>query len=138
MDYSPWPLLTTFDAAKKFVTCQKYFVCQVIKWFKPERDEGHSMCMVLNKSDRVLWIFEPLQSQRIQKLNQLYPYCVKQYYENQLSRLGYSWINGDQKDDEKTCYLLCIDFIKEIKKSKTRCAVENFLNTCNFIRLEKK
>jgi hypothetical protein len=95
--------------------------------------------MVLNKADRVLWIFEPLKSQRIQKLNQLYPYCVKQYYENQLSRLGYSvnWINGDQKDQEKTCYLLVIDFIKEIKKAITRCEVENFLMSCNFIRLEK-
>jgi hypothetical protein len=49
IDYSPWPLLTTFDAAKTFVTCQKYFVCQVIKWHIPERDEGHSMCIVLNK-----------------------------------------------------------------------------------------
>ena len=66
---------------KKFVTCQKYFVCQVIKWHMPERVEGHSMCIALNKLDRVLWMFEPLQSQRIRKLNQLYPNCVKQYYQ---------------------------------------------------------
>ncbi len=98
------------------------------------------MCMVLNKQDRVLWIFEPLKSQRIHKLNQLYPDCLKKYFENQLSRLGYSvhWINGDQKDEEKTCFLLVIDFIKEIKKAQNRSEVENFLMSCNFIRLEKK
>ncbi len=82
------------------------------------RAGGHSMCIVINKLDRVLWIFEPLISQRIRKLNQLYPNCVKQYYQNQLSRLGYSvnWINGDQRDDEKTCYLLVIAFIKLVKQ----------------------
>ena len=61
-----WPSLNTVRSAMRYINSKQYFMAQTIKWFAPQKVEGHSMLVLVNRHDNVLWLFEPPGSQKLQ------------------------------------------------------------------------
>ena len=124
-----WPSLTTVRSAMRYINSKQYFMAQTIKWFAPQKVEGHSMLVLVNRHDKVLWLFEPLASQKITMKSQMYPNAIKRYHDNHLRAQKYRvhWINGTQNDDERTCVSHCYQFALKVKEQPTKAKIDFFV-----------